>query len=92
MKCTEPSSAANFVNNLMGIFFHSHICQAPAQSIKPQLTAQNDIKGLVQPKKKILSVFTHPHVVSNLYVFICSATHKGRYLEECFNQTDLIPH
>jgi len=32
MKCTEPSSAANFVNNLMGIFFHSHICQAPAQS------------------------------------------------------------
>jgi len=33
------------------------------------------------------SVFTHPHVVPNLYVFICSAVHKGRYLEECFNQT-----
>jgi len=33
----------------------------------------------------------HPHVVPNLYVFICSAEHKGRYLEECFNQTDLIP-
>jgi len=31
---------------------------------------------------KILSVFTHPHVVPNLYVFICSAEHKGRYLEE----------
>jgi len=41
---------------------------------------------------KILSVFTHPHVVPNLYEFICSAEHKGRYLEECFNQTDLIPH
>jgi len=40
----------------------------------------SDIKGLVHPKMKILSVFTHPHVV------------KGRYLEECFNQTDLIPH
>jgi len=40
----------------------------------------------------IVSVFTHPHVVPNLYVFICSAEHKGRYLEECFNQTDLIPH
>jgi len=38
------------------------------------------------------SVFTHPHVVPNLYVFICSAERKGRYLEECFNQTDFIPH
>jgi len=41
---------------------------------------------------KILSVFTHPHVVPNLHVFIFSAEDKGRYLEECFNQTDLIPH
>jgi len=49
-------------------------------------------KGLVHPKMKILSVFTHPYVVPNLYVFICSAEHKERYLEECFNQTDLIPH
>jgi len=50
------------------------------------------LKGLVHPKMKILSVFTHPHVVPNLYVLICSAIHKGRYLEECFNHTDLIPH
>jgi len=48
------------------------------------------LKGLVHPKMKILSVFTHPQVVPNLYVFICSAVHKGRYLEECFNQTDLM--
>jgi len=41
---------------------------------------------------KILSSFTHLQVVPNLYVFICSAEHKGGYLEECFNQTDLIPH
>jgi len=41
---------------------------------------------------KILSVFTLPHVVPNLDVFICSAEHKGRHLEECFNQTDPIPH
>jgi len=47
---------------------------------------------LVHPKMKILSVFTHHHVVPNFYVFICSAVHKGRYLEECFNHTDLIPH
>jgi len=53
---------------------------------------QQCIKGLVHPKMKILSVFTHPHVVPNLSVFICTAEHKGRYLEECFNQTDLIPH
>jgi len=39
---------------------------------------------------KTLSVFTHPYVVPN--VFICSAEHKGRYLEEWFNQTDLNPH
>jgi len=50
------------------------------------------LKGLVHPKMKILSAFTHPHVFPNLFVFICSAEHKGRYLEECFNQTDLIPH
>jgi len=37
-------------------------------------------KGLVHPKMKILSVFTHPHFVPNLYVFICFAEHKGRYL------------
>jgi len=30
------------------------------------------IKGLVHPKMKILSAFTHPQVVPNLYVFICS--------------------
>jgi len=56
-------------------------------------TKINQLKGLVHPKIKILSVFTHPHdVVPNLCVFISSAEHKGRYLEECFNQTDLIPH
>jgi len=36
------------------------------------------VSGLVHPKMKILSVFTHPHVVPNLYVFICCAEHKGR--------------
>jgi len=42
------------------------------------------IKGLVHPNMKILSVFTHPLVVQNRYVSICSAEHKGQYLEECF--------
>ncbi len=37
------------------------------------------LKGIVHPKMKILSSFTHPQVVPNL----CSAEHKGRYSEEC---------
>ncbi len=31
----------------------------------------------------MMSSFTHPQVVPNLYVFLCSAEHKGRYFEEC---------
>jgi len=56
------------------------------------MTAIQVLKGIVLPKMKILSSFTHPQVVPNLYVFICSAEHRGRYVEECFNQTDLNPH
>ncbi len=40
------------------------------------------LKGIVHPKIKILSSLTHPRVVTNLYEFICSAEHKGRYFEE----------
>jgi len=40
------------------------------------------IKGILHPKMKILLSFTHPQVVANLYEFIFSAEHKGRYLEE----------
>jgi len=31
---------------------------------------------------KILSSVTHPQVVANLYEFLSSAEHKGRYFEE----------
>ncbi len=31
--------------------------------------------------------FTHPQVVLNLYEFLCSAEHKGRYSEECGKQS-----
>jgi len=31
---------------------------------------------------KILSSFTHPQVVANLYKFLSSAEHKGRHFEE----------
>ncbi len=40
------------------------------------------LKGIVHPKMKILSSFTHPQVVPNLYECVCSAEHKGRYFEE----------
>ncbi len=41
------------------------------------------IKGIVHPKLKILSSFTLPQVVPDLYECLCSAEHKGRYSEEC---------
>ncbi len=44
------------------------------------------LKGIVHPKMKILSSYNHPQVVPNLYEFICSAGHKGRYSEESGKQ------
>ncbi len=40
------------------------------------------LKGILHPKMLILSSFTHPQVVPNLYECLCSAEHKGRYFEE----------
>ncbi len=45
------------------------------------------VKGIVQPKMKILSSYTHPQLVPNLYECLCSAEHKGRYSEECGKQS-----
>ncbi len=45
------------------------------------------LKGIVHRKIKILSSFTHPQVVPNLYECVCSAEHKGRYSEECGKQS-----
>ncbi len=35
----------------------------------------------VHPKMKIVSSFTQPHVIPNLYEFVSYAEHKGRYFE-----------
>jgi len=40
------------------------------------------LKGILNPKMKILLSFTHPQVVANLCEFLSSAEHKGRYFEE----------
>ncbi len=45
------------------------------------------LNGLVRPKRKILSLFTYPQVVPNLYDCLCSTEHKGRYSEECGKQS-----
>jgi len=49
----------------------------------PNTANNTTLKGIVQPKIKILSSFTCPQVVPNLYEFLCCVEHKGRYFEEC---------
>ncbi len=39
---------------------------------------------IVHPKMKIMSSFTPPHVVLNLYDFLASVEDKERYFEECW--------
>ncbi len=48
---------------------------------KTMITFLNTFKGIVHPKMKILSSFTHPQVDPNLYECVCSE-HNGRYSEE----------
>jgi len=47
------------------------------------------LKGYSHPKRKILS-FTHPQIVANLYEFLSSAEHKGRYFEERLEPNSFI--
>jgi hypothetical protein len=51
-------------------------------TFKGPLKGLSGIKGMVHFKMKLLS-FTHPKVVTNLYEFLSSVEHKGRYFEEC---------
>jgi len=54
-------------------FWNQNVTSLCGRSLQWDMHSTLDLKGLVHPKMKILSVFTHPHVVPNLYVFICSA-------------------
>ncbi len=40
------------------------------------------LKGIVHPKVKILSSFTYPQVIPNLYEFRISVELKRRYFKE----------
>jgi len=42
------------------------------------------LKGLVHPKKKILSVFTHPHVIQDVHVFLSSVEKKLVHSKKCW--------
>ncbi len=57
------------------------------ESAKITRCLNKQVKGIVHPKMNILSSFTHPQVVPNLYECLCSAEHKGRYSEECGKQS-----
>jgi len=46
------------------------------------LEEQPGVKGILHSKMKIVSSFIHLQVVANLYKFLSSAEHKGRYFEE----------
>ncbi len=50
------------------------------------------LKGIVHPKMKILSSFTHPQVVPNLYECLCSAEHKEDILKNVGNKAILGHH
>ncbi len=44
------------------------------------------VKGIVHPKMKVLSSFTHPEVVPNMHEFLYSAKHKIKYFGSVCNQ------
>ncbi len=44
------------------------------------------LKGIVDPKIKNVSSFTHAHVVANPYEFLCSVEHKDIF-KKVGNQT-----
>ncbi len=53
-----------------------------SESMPPAGGFNFTFKGTVHPKMRIVSSFTHPGVVPNLYECVCSAEHKGGYSEE----------
>ncbi len=71
----------------------SQVPSLPAKikdSVFPETIVQTNVRNQhhkLHPQMKIVSSFTHPQVVPNLYECLCSAEHKGRYSEECGKQS-----
>jgi len=56
------------------------------------LFLQNLFEGIVHPKMKMLSSFTHLQIVPNLCEFLSSVEHKRRYFEECQWPNHWLPY
>ncbi len=69
-----------FFNKLWHLFVM--LCYIYCSLAAAYAETMRSVKGIVHPKMKILHDLTHPQVVPNLYEFLCSAEHKGRYFEE----------
>ncbi len=66
---------------------HSRLWHFQLLSTCDKYRLPKHFKGIVHSKIKILSLFTHPQVVPNLYECLCSAENEGRYSEECEKQS-----
>ncbi len=84
---THTLSADIFCNHYRGNIRRTITAVWSSTSRAAERKAQDNLKGIVHPKMKIVSSFTHPQVVPNLYECVCSAEHKGRYSEECGKQS-----
>jgi len=58
------------------------LLQQLLESVPLWMCLEDHLKGSSTQKMKMLSSFNHPQVVANLFEFLSSAEHKGRYLEE----------
>ncbi len=75
-----------YFSNKFSKHYHYLLLVSPTEShtpyshhwLSPGWTDQ-DLKGIVNPKMKILSLITHPHVVPNPLDFHSSSKHKLRY-------------
>lgn len=52
----------------------------------------DQLKVTVHPKKCILSSFTLPLEISDLYNFLAFAGHKGRYFDKCWYKKTVGPY
>jgi len=88
----EYTVLANFDPVFWWFVLSTQIVQPASYSCGSRLyfSPKRTLKGILHPKIKILSSFTHPQVVANLYEFLYSAEHKGRYFEERLEPNSLF--
>ncbi len=96
--CCFQLKYEHFINNIAFSFEKVVSSESGDKSAQIKYSLQEKkkktvLKGIVHPKMKILSSFTHPQVVPNLYEFLCSAEHtKEDILKKVCNQAVLGHH